>query len=85
MSKAPAEIGVRCIHAREQQKGPVRAIVERDLFLSARSSFFFLPSAHSSFSHPESCLKIEIVVGKKKDVSGGPGRRGGGGERGGRE
>ena len=29
-------------HAREKQKVPVRAIVEGDLFRSARSSFFFL-------------------------------------------
>ena len=34
-------IGVRGVHAREKQKVPMRAIVERDLFLSA-SSFFFL-------------------------------------------
>ena len=31
-------------HAREWQKGPVRAIVERDLFLFARSSFFYFLS-----------------------------------------
>ena len=39
-------------HAREKQKVPVRAIVEGDLFLSARSSsfFFFLLSSLSSLS-----------------------------------
>ena len=38
------KVGVRGFHARDSQKGLVRAIVERDLFLSARSSFFFLSS-----------------------------------------
>ena len=37
--------------------------MEGDLFLSERSSFFFLSS------HPESCLKIKyIFVSKKKEV-----------------
>ena len=44
------------------------AIVEGDLFLSARSCFFFLLFS-SFFSHPESCLKIEIFVGRS-DVLG---------------
>ena len=36
-------------HARERQKGLVRAIVEGDLFLSARSSFFFFLSFSPRF------------------------------------
>ena len=31
-------VGVRGFHARDSQKGPMRAIVEGDLFLWARSS-----------------------------------------------
>ena len=38
-------VGVRGFHAREQQQVLVRAILEGDLFLSARSSFFFLLSS----------------------------------------
>ena len=62
-------IGVRGFHAREEQKGPVRAIVEGDLLLSARSflSFFFLLSFF--FSHPESRLEIKSFLGKS-DVLG---------------
>ena len=77
-------VGVRGFHAREYQKGPVRAIVEGDLFLSARSSFFFL-SFFLSFilsffcSHPDSCLKIKIFVVTKRCFWGGLG--GGGGAR----
>ena len=56
-------------------------IVEGDLFLSARSSFFFLSSfflLSFFFSHPESCLKIEIL-GRKSDVLGRPREGGPGG------
>ena len=61
---------MRGFHARELQKFLVRAIVEGDLFLSARSSSFLLLSL-------ESCLKISIVVGKKRCFREGSGRRGG--------
>ena len=46
-------------------KGPVRAIVEGDLFQSARSSSFFFLLSSFFFSHPESCLEI---VFRKSDV-----------------
>ena len=48
----------------------MRAIVEGDLFLSARSSFFFL----SFFSHSESCSKIQFFK-EKRCFRGGPGER----------
>ena len=53
-------------HAREQQKGPVRAIVEGDLFLSTRSSFFFLVLSSFFFLllTQNRALKIKIFVGK---------------------
>ena len=74
-------IGVGGFNAREKQKVPVRAIVEGDLFLSARSSFFFF--LLSSFvSHPESCLKLRIFMKKKKNDVLGDGRRTGRGGRG---
>ena len=68
-------VGVRGFHAREKHKVPVRAIVEGDLFLSARSSFFLLLSFF--FSHPESCLKIQIFCSKKRCFRrrGGEGRK----------
>ena len=55
-----ALFGVKGFHAREKQKCPARAIVEGDLFLSARSSFSSLLSFF--FSHPESSLKMKIFV-----------------------
>ena len=48
---------------RDQQKGPVRAILKGDLFLSARSSSFILLSSFF-FSHSDSCLKIKKTEGK---------------------
>ena len=62
-------VGVTGFHAREKQKVPVRAIVEKDLFRSARSSFFFLLSF---FSHPGSCLENKIVVGTAMFSRGAP-------------
>ena len=57
-------------HARERQKGPVRAIVEGDLFLSARSffslSFFFFLSSLTQ----NRALKNMIFVGKICFMSG---------------
>ena len=41
----------------------MRAIVEGDLFLSARSSSFLLLLS-LFFSHSESCLKVKFLVGK---------------------
>ena len=87
-------IGVRGSHAHEQQKGPVRAIVEGDLFLWARSSFFFLlsssyfllpssffllPSSYFLFISPRIVLKNKDLCVGKGDVSG-EGRRERGGE-----
>ena len=45
-------------------RGIVRAIVEGELFQSARSSSFFLLSSFF-FSHPESCLDMK-KKGKRK-------------------
>ena len=63
--------GFHAFHAREEQQLPVRAIVEGDLFRSARSSFLLLLllSHFFFFSHPESCLKIKVFA-RKSDVSG---------------
>ena len=64
---------MRGFHARDSQEGLVRAIVEGDLFLSARSIFFlsfFVCFFHSFilsfffFSHPQSFLRIKIFVGR---------------------
>ena len=54
----------------------VRAIVEGDLFLSARSSFFFLLFPSFFFlllSHPESSLKSKIFVGRNSVLGRAPG------------
>ena len=60
-----ALVGVRGFHSREQ-KGPVRAIVEGDLFLPVCSSFFFSFFLSSSLTQNRA-LKIKIVVGKKRE------------------
>ena len=72
VASGPRIIGVRCFHAREKQKGPVCAIVEGDLFLSARSfllllssSFFFLLLS-SFFLLSSSLTQFKIFVGKKR-------------------
>ena len=54
----------------------MRAIVEGDLFLSARSSFFL----SFFFSHPDSCLKIKIFVVKTMFLGRPGGHQGGTGE-----
>ena len=52
--------------AREKQRGLVRAIVEGDLFLSARSSFFLLLLSSFFSSRSEPCLEIGILVGGER-------------------
>ena len=57
---------MRGFHARDSQEGLVRAIVEGDLFLSARSTFFLSVFASLIlsffFSHPQSFLRIKIFL-----------------------
>ena len=66
-------VGVEGFHARDEQKGPVRAIVEGDLFLSARSSLFFLLSFFF-FLSPRIVPKNEDLRRKKQCFKKGPWR-----------
>ena len=79
-SFGPACVEVRGFHAREKQKGPVCAIVEGDLFLSARSSFFLLSSFSSSLTQNRA-LKLRFLLEKAMFFWRSPGSRGGRGGR----
>ena len=63
--------GFHAFHAREEQKLPVRAIVEGDLFRSARSSFFFFFLISSSSLTQNRALKLRFLQEKAMFQGGG--------------